>query len=74
MTADVIIAERTAWQTYRAYVWERTSPYRGGKDSFCGDATSRALWRLWKASYEIRREAAKPFYRRSNGIRFGRTG
>ena len=67
---DATIAEKYAWRDYRDYCRTKCSPYFEGVTGFSGDATSRALWRLWKAAYETRREAARPFYRRSTGIRF----
>ena len=72
MIADAIVAEHQAWLKYRGYCRTMCSPYYEGVTGFCGDATSHGLWNVWRSAYEARRDAAKPFYRRTNGIRFGR--
>jgi len=69
---DTIIAEKIAWGAYRLYVRQRTSPHLGGSATWQGDAQSHVMWLVWKQRHEARRDAAHPFYRRSNGIRFGR--
>lgn len=63
MTTDVVTAELSAWDRYSRYCALQARQRVGGqRTAWVGDETSRALYCLWQALWQMRR-AAVPAWR-----------